>query len=395
MFRLFSNGYKTSRDAYIYNFSWYACAEHARMMVDDYLGALAVLEEHPEYTVDDAANRHSSHVRWDRELKNNLRRKRKVSYSGERIRKSQYRPFVRQFCYVDYVLVNNKYQQDSIFPSPDIDNHAICVPATGSRRPFAALMVDVMPDLHLVEDACQCFPRYRFEPLRDAAGAQGDLLDPAAGLARIDNITDTALRAFRVRYSDNTITKDAIFDYVYGILHAPAYRERFANDLAKELPRIPLAPEFNAFAVAGSRLARLHLDYESGEEWPLEVVFAQPGEPAPEHCQVGERAMRFADDDRSVLIVNDHLRLAGIPARAHDYQVNGRTPIEWFIDRYRITRDRDSGILNDPNGWFENPCDLIAAFRRIVQVSVETVAVVESLPCPFSEPEAQPNGERL
>ena len=103
--------------------------------------------------------------------------------------------------------------------------------------------------------------------------------------------------------------------------------------------------------------------------------------------------MRFADDERSVLIVNDHLRLAGIPARAHDYQVNGRTPIEWFVDRYRITRDRDSGILNDPNGWFEDPRDLIAAFRRIVQVSVETVAVVESLPCPFSEPEAQPNGE--
>ena len=363
------------------------------MMVDDYLGALAVREKHSEYTVDDAAKCHSSHLRWDQALKDNLDRRKRVIYTPARIWKTQYRPFVKQYCYVDYVLVNRKYQQDRIFPSPDTDNRAICVPGVGSTKPFSVFMVDAMPDLHFLAFG-QCFPRYRFERREDAAGAQGDLLDAAAGLAPTDNITDTTLRAFRVHYGDNTITKDAIFDYVCGILHAPAYRERFANDLAKELPRIPFAPEFQAFAAAGNRLADLHLDYENGEEWPLEVVFAQPGEPAPEHCQLGERAMRFADDERSVLIVNDHLRLAEIPAQAHDYQVNGRTPIEWFIDRYRITRDKDSGILNDPNGWFEDPRDLIAAFRRIVQVSVETVAVVESLPSPFSDPEAQPNGER-
>ena len=125
VFQLFSNGYKSGRDAYIYNFSWYACAEHARMMVDDYRGALAVREAHPEYTIDDAASRHSSHVRWDRELKNNLRRNRTVSYSGERIWKTQYRPFVKQYCYVDYVLVSNKYQQDRIFPIGDGEHRAM------------------------------------------------------------------------------------------------------------------------------------------------------------------------------------------------------------------------------------------------------------------------------
>ena len=123
-------------------------------------------------------------------------------------------------------------------------------------------------------------------------------------------------------------------------------------------------------------------------------MFAQPGEPAPEHCRIGERAMRFADDERSVLIVNDHLRLAGIPACAHDYQVNGRTPIEWFIDRYRITRDKDSGIVNDPNGWFEDPRDLIAAFRRIVRVSVETARIVAGLPEPFDESSDDDAGKR-
>ena len=160
------------------------------------------------------------------------------------------------------------------------------------------------------------------------------------------------------------------------------------------MPRVPFAPEFHACAAAGRQLTELHLHYEQGEEWPLEVVFAQPGEPMPEHRRIGERAMRFADDERSVLIVNDHLRLAGIPAQAHDYRVNGRTPLEWFIDRYRITRDKDSGIVNDPNDWFEGPRDLIAAFRRIVRVSVETARIVAGLPEPFDESGDDDAGKR-
>ena len=99
-------------------------------------------------------------------------------------------------------------------------------------------------------------------------------------------------------------------------------------------------------------------------------------------------------EERSVLIVNDHLRLAGIPARAHDYQVNGRTPLEWFIDRYRATRDRDSGIVNDPNGWFEDPRDLVAAIRRIVRISVETAHIVAGLPEPFDESSDGSAGQR-
>ena len=204
---------------------------------------------------------------------------------------------------------------------------------------------------------------------------------------RIDNITDTALRMFRVRYGDRTITKDGIFDYVYGVLHAPAYRERFANDLSKELPRIPFAPDFRAFEGAGRELAALHLGYETGTKYPLTVAFAGEGEPDDAHFRIGTKKMRFVDADRTVLSVNEHIRLGNIPAEAHDYQVNGRTPLEWFIDRYWIKTDKKSGIVNDPNGWFDNPRDLIAVFRRIVHVSVETVRIVASLPSPFSEPD--------
>ena len=377
IFKLYSNGYKTSRDAYIYNFSRDACAANARAMVDDYLGALRELTTDGADTLnlDEIVTRHALHVRWDRELKNNLRRRKEVSYSADNLWTTQYRPFVKQHCYVDYVLVNNKYQMDSIFPAANSDNCAICVPGGGSDKPFSVFVVDTLPDLNLEAAGAQCFPRYRY------VHRSGDgLMYDNPGPERIDNISDTALSAFRTHYDDRTITKDAIFDYVYGVLHAPGYRERFANDLSKELPRIPFAADFHAFADAGRALAALHLGYETCQKFPLDLAYSQPGDPRPEHYRMSKRAMRYADDEKTVLIVNDHLRISGIPAVAHRYQVNGRTPLEWVIDRYKLTKDKESGIVNDPNSWFDDPPDLIAAIQRLVHISVNTTRIVESLP---------------
>ncbi len=287
-----------------------------------------------------------------------------------------HRPFVKLYLYADQTFSQRPALTGDIFPASDSENRAICVPGIGSTKPFSALVADTMPDRQLMFNG-QCFPRYRY---RERAEVQRELPGIESGRERLDNISDTALRAFRVRYNDNTITKDAIFDYVYGVLHASAYRERFANDLAKELPRIPLAPDFHAFAKAGRELAELHLGYETCEEYPLEIVFAREGEPRPAHFRIGDRAMRFADDEKTVLAVNEHVSLRGIPAAAHTYQVNGRTPLEWFIDRYRITQDKESGIVNDPNGWFDDPRELVAAICRIVHVSVETARIVTGLP---------------
>ena len=373
IFKLYSRGLETARDTYIYSFSRDACAENARAMTGDYLGAMLVLEGHPHDTVDDVTSRHSSNIRWDQALKDNLARRKKVAYSSDKVWTTQYRPFVKQHCYIENVLIHRKGQMDSIFPSADSENRAICVPGIGSTRPFSALIVDTMPDIQLMFNG-QYFPQYRY-----AHRPGGGVLDKRPRLERIDNISDKALGAFRAHYNDNSINKDAIFDYVYGILHASGYRERFANDLTKELPRIPMAPDFSTFSEAGRALAELHLGYETGEEYPLEVAFAHSGEPRPEHFRIGQRAMGFDDDGKTVLRVNEHVCLRGIPDAAHRYQVNGRTPLEWFIDRYRITRDKESGIVNDPNGWFSDPRDLIAAVRRIMHLSVETTRIVEGL----------------
>ena len=380
IFKLYSRGLATSRDAYIYNFSREACALNAKAMVNDYLGAWQELSAGNQsgMNLDEIVESHSSNVRWDRELMNNLRRQKIVKFSTDNIWRTQYRPFVKQNCYVDYVLVNNKYQMDKIFPSADSGNRAICVPGVGSTKPFSALVTNTMPDLELVSKG-QCFPRYRFEHGFDN---QPDLLDDTSEFRRVDNITDTALRKFRIHYNDSTITKDAIFDYVYGILHDSMYRERFVSDLTKGLPRIPMASEFCTFVEAGRALSELHLGYDTCEEYPLSTEITPATNLRGEHYRLSERKMRFADENKTSLIVNDYVKLTGIPSEAHKYQINGRTPIEWFIDRYRITRDSHSGIVNDPNYWFDSPEDLISSFKRIVYLSLETVRIVEALPNP-------------
>ena len=322
---------------------------------------------------------------WHSGLKAKLEKLKNLTYSPTHIRTAAWRPFVQQFLYGDLELAHRPKIMPTMFPSPDIENRAICVNGVGSTNPLSALIVDIIPDLEFISKG-QCFPRYRYER-RNVV--QGELLGDSGGLTRVDNITDTnitdtALKAFRVQYADNTITKDAIFDYGYGILHAPAWRERFANDLAKELPHIPFAPDFRAFAEAGRALAALHLGYAC-REYPLEAVAAHGGEVLAEDCRIGERAMRFADDGKTMLIVNDRLRLAGIPPEAHGYEVSGRTPLEWLVDQYRISKGGKSGIVDDPNAWFEDPRDVIAAIRRVVHLSVETVRIVRTLLEPFHD----------
>ena len=193
------------------------------------------------------------------------------------------------------------------------------------------------------------------------------------------------MSAFREHYRDDTITKDGIFDYVYGVLHAPSYREAFANDLSKEIPRIPFAPDFHAFAEAGKELAASTsvTRHANSTRFPSFSLMTENRNRTI--FGLTEKAMRFATPAKTTLTINEHLRLTGIPEMAHRYVVNGRTPLEWFIDRYKIKRDKESGILNDPNGWFEDPRDLVTAIERIVYVSVESTRIIEGLPSQFTD----------
>ena len=384
IFRLYSLGLLTSRDPYIYNFSHEACAENARRMTQDYLDALSVLRENPKLTVDEAMSQHNSNIKWTGNLVDNLKQRKKTKFSSDYIRRVIYRPFVAANCYANHIFIHRKHQMDQIFPNSSSENRVICATGIGSKILFSAFMTDTLPDLELISKG-QCFPRWQYPRPVDASNTTSEFQGFEEAPERIDNISDTALQAFQEHYSDDTITKDDIFDYVYGILHAPSYREQFANDLSKMIPRIPFAPDFHVFAEAGKALADLHLNYENCEQYrDLNVEPLTPSllwEEKPEHFLLGKRAMRFADkQERTTLIINEHVCVSGIPEEAHRYVVNGRTPLEWFIDRYKIKQDKNSGIINDPNGWFENPRDLITAIAHIVYISVESTKIIEALP---------------
>ncbi len=243
---------------------------------------------------------------------------------------------------------------------------------------------------NLNEVGAQCFPRWQYPRPMDTSNTTSTFQGFDEAPERIDNISDTALHTFQEHYRDDTISKDDLFGYIYGVLHAPSYRRQFENNLKKEMPRIPFAPDFRAFAEAGAALADLHLNYETCEQYPhLKVEPITPSllwEEKPEHFLLGRRAMRFTDKEtKTTLIVNEHVQLTDIPEEAHRYVVNGRTPLEWFIDRYKIKQDRESGIVNDPNGWFDNPHGVVTAIERIVHVSVESIKIIENLPTQLME----------
>ena len=316
IFGLYSLGLLTTRDAYIYNFSQYACNKNAQRMTENYRAAISEIEANPGLSVEAAAHRHSSNLKWAGNLKDNLKQRKTTEFEQGYIRKVAYRPFVAMNCYCDYIFIHRKHQMHKIFPESSSENRVIGVPGIGSKNQFSVLITDKMTDINLNESSAQCFPRYYYLKPEGALGTTNTLKGISEASERIDNISDTALGVFRERYRDETITKDTLFDYVYGVLHAPRYQEEFANDLSKQLPRIPFAPDFYAFAEAGEALGELHLGYERCERYPLEVVFAHGGEPQARHFRLTEKAMRFVDDDKTTLRINDHVSLSGIPVGA-------------------------------------------------------------------------------
>ncbi|MDE0323505.1 MAG: DEAD/DEAH box helicase family protein [Candidatus Poribacteria bacterium] len=390
IFRLYSRGYGTGRDVYIYNFSHDACAENAKRMTQDYLAAITEFNENPELNVDEVILLHNSYLKWGADLKKKLEQKKMVEFKEDYIRKVMYRPFIAINCYADYTFAQENMGQ--IFFDLSDENRVICIPGKSWKNQYSVLMTDAMTDLNFNEAGTQCFPRYRYPKTSEEPDASDTLIEVDDSPERIDNISDTALKAFREHYQDDTITKDAIFDYVYGILHSPNYREQFANDLSKMIPRIPHAPDFRAFAEAGQKLAELHLNYETCEQFPLKIEFPNISSPPtdledadPNLFLLTEKAMKFIDAEKRTLAINDNVRITGIPEDSWGYVVNGRTPIEWFIDRYYIKTDKDSGIVNDPNGWFADPRDLVTAIKRIVYVSVESARIIDNLPAEITD----------
>lgn len=264
----------------------------------------------------------------------------------------------------------------------------ISAAGVGANKAFSTLAMNSVPCLDSIEKG-QCFPLYWYEKADETGKpkpqsemfAAGAVKPDADGYIRHDAITDWALATFRDHYNDQTISKEDIFWYVYGILHSPEYKQRFATDLKKMLPRIPFTADFRAFCDAGRKLGEWHLNYETVEPFPLTEESKRLVMEGDDY-RVSKMAFgkKEGKPDKSVIVYNDHLTLRDIPLEAYEYVVNGKPALEWIMERYAVTVDKSSGIKNDPNAWSEDPRYIVDLVKRIVRVSLESARIVKALP---------------
>lgn len=382
IFSLATNGLKTNRDAWCYNFARAQVASNMQRMIDAYNEeadkagrAGAVLDQD------------STRVSWSHGLVADAQRGRQHEYKPKRIYAATYRPFCHQWAYFDRPLNDRVYRLPDIFPTPHHQNLGILVTAPGGNAPFTALMCDAVPDLVSVTgagNAAQFYPRWTYEKVADEDVLFGGETEVDEwGYRRVDNITDAILEVYRDRFGPH-LTKDDIFYYVYGVLHSEQYRTTFAADLKRMLPRIPLAAspaDFEAFVESGRKLADLHVNYESVDPYPLhEQTTLETNEWELYRVQ----KMKWLDKTtKNAIVYNNHITLSDIPALANEYMLGSRSALEWLIDRYQIRTDKASGIVNDPNDWcreHDDPRYIVDLVKRVTRVSVETMQIVRSLP---------------
>ena len=356
----FSRGMETCRDEWTYDFDVSSLEQKVRTLVNNYNAEIDRWRRagKPE-DVDNFVTYDATRIKWCSRLKEAFRREIGAEFKSDRMRTSLYRPFTKRFAYVDPILTHRRGIFPEALPGPlaETENQVLWV-KVGVDWPFFALnsrhIVDVLP-----QSGSQCFPFYVYDE---------------EGTNRRENLTDWALGHFRERYNDKQITKWDIFYYVYAVLHHPEYRARYAENLKRELPRIPLAKDFWGFSNAGKELARLHSDYEKLEPYGLKYL---ENKDLPLSYRVEDK-MRLSKDRRS-LKVNDSLTLGGIPPEVFEYRLGNRSALEWVIDQYQVTEDKRSGIRSDPNRA-DDPEYIVRLVGQVIYVSLESARIVKSLP---------------
>ncbi len=389
IFSFYSNGVQTNRDAWVYNFDSEALRTHMQATIAFYndqvtahRGILSgVVGEEAASLAATLVDTNPRAIKWTRGLIKTLALGKHGKFADSDMGEGVYRPFCKQWVY--YNKQFNEYYKERFYPTVHHPNRAIAVTGTGSTKDFSCLIVDKLPDLEVISKG-QCFPWSVYE--KKSGSVTPDFFDEThrEEFTRYDGITDWALHECRVRYGPS-VNKEDIFYYVYGLLHAPDYR-RFAADLKKMLPRIPFVErqeDFWAFSQAGRKLAHWHLDYETVEPWELTEQTPREEEVAAATYRV--QKMRWGKNpdgavDKTVIHYNADITLEGIPLEAYDYVVNGKSALEWVMERYQVKTDKDSGILNDPNAWSDDPRYILDLVKRVVRVSMETLRIVGELP---------------
>jgi predicted helicase len=397
IFKTYSLGASTNRDAVVYDFDAERLAKRVERFADEYNAELHRWQRRGRpRDVDNFV--HYDRIKWSRNLKRWFRQEVELRAKKSDIRESAYRPFTRLKLHYARMFVDEVGTTHELFPTAkcERENRLILCPSGGGRSPFWGFSVNHIPNLNFVSiDSAQCLPLYTYT--KD-------------GKERHDNITPKALEKFQTFYADTNMTRSDVFHYVYALFHHPVYRARYAENLKRELPRIPFvggasawredAPAdffplaaceqvqgnakashnskasgklFHIFADAGKRLITLHVNYESANEFPL-----RREENKEFKLDWRVEAMRLSKD-KETLFYNDFLTLRGIPPEAYHYRLGNRSGLEWVIDQYRVTRDENGEIARDPNR-LDDEQYILRLVGKVISVSVETVKITSSLP---------------
>ena len=391
LFENYSLGVATGRDAWCYNASSREVAKNMAAMIEAYNGVVdRFTEDGGHQSPEEFVQIYPKIVSWNRNLFQDLGRKHRHVFYKHSITTSLYRPYGKSHLYFAREMNAMIYQQHKIFPHSSAINRAIMIKGNWRSGGQLALMTDCVPCLQ-PDGGAQCFPLYLYEL---HAEEEGSLFEgQSSGPQRRDAITDVGIAYFQAAYPGEDITKEDIFYYVYGLLHSRDYRARYADNLSKELPRIPCvkkAENFWDFIEAGRKLGDLHLNYESINPYQVTIKQGDIRTAITDDPEAFYRVtkMKFAgkrgDQDKTAVIYNANITMEDIPLEAYDYVVNGKSALDWVMERQVVKTDKKSGIVNDANRYaietMNNPAYPLELFQRVITVSLETMKIVRGLP---------------
>ncbi|MDR1872075.1 MAG: DEAD/DEAH box helicase family protein [Deltaproteobacteria bacterium] len=379
----YSAGIATNRDHWCFNSSKDVLAKNMALTIGFYNERkLAYYSTRHNLSLENFIDRDSTKISWSSLLLRNFKVRDEVCYSSNNIREALYRPFFKQYLYYDKLFNERISQTPKIFPKAEYKNLVICVSGVGARKKNSAIITDILPDYNCLDAGTQCFPRYFYEP-RDL---KQNYLFPVSfdEYERHDAITDYIHDECKFSYGPK-ITKDDIFNYVYGLLHSEDYREQFDIDLKKSLPRLPLVDakeDFMAFVKAGRELAAIHLNYETARPFAkVKIIGENLGNFKIEKMRFGRD--KNNKEDKTTIFFNKDIVISGVPLEAYEYEVNGKSALAWVMERYQVTFDKDSGLTNDPNYWAmerNQPRYILDLLLRVITISLDTRKIVKNLP---------------
>ena len=383
IFKEYSGGLKTSRDSWCYNFS-------KKKLIDNVSKSIAFYNHevkryhNSDKTIKilDFVSKDSTKISWATAQLDGVEKNRIIDFNKNSIKKTIYRPFTKCWAYTDSKFINRLHQLPKIFPTSETENKIIVIPGLGSSKDFSTFILDKIPDLGFLS-SCQCFPLKIFKINSIDKGLFDNEDDN-------DGITDQSLRSFQEKLSNKNITKENIFYYIYSVFHSEEYKSKFKNNLSKEMARIPISKNFKLFSEIGKKLADIHLNFDNTKQYEDAVIeYANDklkNKDPRSYYRVEKIILKNKENasGKSYIIYNNNITIRNIPNEIFSYQINGKSALEWIIERQGIYEFKDSKITHDANDYaneeLDNPKYPLELILKVITVSIETLKITKNFP---------------